>query len=74
MLGLDVLVATLAAVGDTAGTGNQHEGQQTPAGRDSIITFTPDLEEQLPHTHAIRQAVHLVLHPAVEGFAMSYKE
>lgn len=36
-----------------------------------IATFTPELEAQLPQTHAILQTAHLVLYPAVERVVLS---
>jgi hypothetical protein len=38
---------------------------------DTITTFTPKLEAQLPETNAILQVANLVLHPAVERVALS---
>lgn len=36
-----------------------------------ITTFAPELEAQLPQSHALLQAAHVRLHPAVERVALS---
>jgi hypothetical protein len=38
---------------------------------ESLVVFTPELARLLPETHALLQAAHLVVHPAVERVALT---